>query len=206
MLPGSSVPSRQIALCRIGVYTWFNHCSRDCGTIGTLTTVNEWKKLPASYTFWRCLVLGYHMAVIPALCLNVDQKQAAESLGCECDPPACLNPTELCKSCRCTSTTGSRPRFAADWGLPATGVLVVHSTACMASSSGCRHASPTFQLTQLHTASGTHFMCLMCVAGPHNPRLLFPHCVQVKEGNNTTNGNISTSPNKNKSQQPFHLN
>lgn len=152
-------------------------------------------------------MLASHMAVIPALCLNVDQTQAAEGLGCECEPPARLSPTELCKSCGCASNTGPRPRFAAGWGLSAQRCsgCAQHSLHGILLRMRAHLSRPSAQ-TAAHSLWHTlPFTCLTCAAGPHNPRLLFPHCVQVKEGNNRTNGNISTSPNKNKSQQPFHL-
>lgn len=75
--------------------------------------------LPAAYTSCKCLVLGYHMAAIPALCLTRNKQLKAW----ECEPPACLNPAELRKSCGCASTTGPHPSFAAGWGLSATEVL-----------------------------------------------------------------------------------
>lgn len=48
-------------------------------------------------------MLCYLMAVIQALCLKVDQKQAAESLGCEREPPASPISAELHQSCGCTT-------------------------------------------------------------------------------------------------------
>lgn len=156
--------------------------------------------------FCKCVVLGYHMAVIPALCLNVDQKQAAESLGCECEPPACLNPTEPCKSCGCTSTTGLSPALQQDGSSQQQGCCAQQSLHGILLRMQA-HISHPWAQTATHSLWHTLlFTRLTCVAGPHNPRLHFPRCVQVKEGNNTTNSNILTSPNKSISQEPFHLN
>lgn len=159
-------------------------------------------------------MLGCLTEVIQALCVNVDQKYAAENLGCERDPPASPIPAELRRSCGCTSNAGSHPRFAAGWELSATEVFRL-CTAWFAQhpfqDAGMHLPSFSSGYRQSYTASGTQFAL-------HGSRLLLGYTTQVsffhsmcrwfsiREGNNTTNGNISTSSNKNKSQQPFHQN
>lgn len=137
-----------------------------------------------------------------------------KNLGCECEPSASPIPAELHESCICTSNTASHPRYAAGWDLSATDVFWLCTAqfashpfqdagVCLpASSSGYR---------QSYTASGTRFASRgSCMLLDHTTHVSFFHSAcrwfSIHEGNNATNGNIFTSPNKNKSQQPFHLN
>lgn len=162
------------------------------------------------------------MAVTQALCLNVDQKQAAENPDYGHEPPASPLPTEpsLQELQVNAGNMGSKLRFATiGWEFTAAEVFffvllcfcflfffVMHSTTCTASFSRCSWASP---ILQFRLKPGVHcpwhpdlFAHLVSVAGPHNPSLLFHSAhrwFSMREGNNATNGNISTSPNKNKS-------
>jgi len=113
MLADSTMPSGQTAPRRIHIYMWCYHRGWDCSTIDSLTIVNEKEAAYCPQFLRGCPVLGYLTAVVRALCLNVDKKQAAENLGCECEPPVSLVPAELHKTCGCTSNAGSHPRFAA---------------------------------------------------------------------------------------------
>lgn len=155
-----------------------------------------------------CLALGYLPAVITDLCLNVDKKQAAENLGCECEPPASPFPAELRKSCGCRSSAGSHPRFAAGWELSATEVfwLCTAQIARHPFQDAGMHL-PSFSRTQPLAHRSLHIARVLL---GHTTQVSFFHSVcrwfSIHVGNHATNGNISTSPNKNKSQQPFHLN